>query len=60
MGAKKKYIINEKGEKTAVVLDIEEYRNLLEDLEDLRLIAERRNEPSISIKDTEKELKDVS
>lgn len=58
--AKKKYIINEKGEKTAVVLDIEEYKQLLEDLEDLRLIAERRGEPSVKLEDAEEELKDAS
>jgi len=56
----KKFIINEKGEKTAVVLDINEYWQLLEDIEDLRLIAERRNEPTIKIDDAEKELKDAS
>lgn len=43
---KKQYIVDEKGRKTAVVLPIQEYEQLLEDLEDLAIIAERRNEPT--------------
>lgn len=42
------YLINETGQKTAVVLPIEEYEELLEDLHDLAIIAERRDEPTIS------------
>jgi len=42
------YISNETGEKTGVVLPIEEFRELLEDLEDLAIMAERREEPTIS------------
>jgi len=41
------YISNETGEKTGVVLPIEEFRELLEDLEDLAIMAERREEPTI-------------
>jgi hypothetical protein len=36
------------GEKTGVVLPIEQFRELLEDLEDLAIMAERREEPTIS------------
>jgi len=42
------YIIDENGQKTAVVLPIEEYEELLADLHDLAIIAERRNETTIS------------
>lgn len=42
------YITNPDGEKTAVILPIEEFRELLEDIEDLAIIAERRDEPTIS------------
>lgn len=41
------YITDEKGNKTAVILPIEEYEELLEDLQDLALLAERRDEPTI-------------
>lgn len=44
---KLKYITNEAGEKTAVILPIEEFEELLEDLNDLAVIAERRDEPTI-------------
>lgn len=42
----KQYLVDEAGRRTAVVLPIEEYQQLLEDLEDLALIAERKDEPS--------------
>ena len=41
------YLTDEHGEKTAVVLPISDYEKLLEDLEDLAVVAERRDEPSI-------------
>jgi hypothetical protein len=42
------YITDEKGNKTAVILPIEEFEELLEDLQDLAILAERRDEPTIS------------
>lgn len=42
------YITSLGGEKTAVILPIEEFEELLEDLDDLALVAERREEPTIS------------
>jgi len=54
----KRFITNETGEKMAVILDIKEYGKLLEDLEDLRLIAERKDEPSIPLNLVKKGLKD--
>jgi hypothetical protein len=41
------YLTDEVGTKTAVVLPIAEYEKLLEDLDDLSAIAERREEPTI-------------
>jgi hypothetical protein len=41
------YISNEAGERTAVVLPIETFQELLEDIEDLATVAERREEPTI-------------
>ena len=43
---RRRFILNERGEKAAVVLPIAEYESLLEDLEDLATIAERRDEPT--------------
>ncbi len=41
------YITDSKGNRKAVVLSIEEYQQLLEDLEDLAVAAERRDTPTI-------------
>lgn len=41
------FLTNEKGEKTAVVLPVADYEKLLEDLDDLAVIAERRDEETI-------------
>ena len=45
---KEKYIINEKGEKTAAILPIKKYEKLVEDLHDLAIVAERRDESIIT------------
>ena|GEM_PF-226460 len=42
------YITDERGERTAVLLPIATYEKLLEDLDDLAVVAERRDEPTIS------------
>jgi hypothetical protein len=51
------YITDETGRKTAVILPIEEFRELLEDLADLATLAERREEPTISFDEVIKRLK---
>ena len=52
-----KYIVDEKGQRTAVVLPVEEYEELLEDLHDLAVIAERRDEPTITFEELKKRLR---
>ena len=42
------YVTNQAGEKTAVILPISEFEELLEDLQDLAAVAERRTEPTVS------------
>ncbi len=42
-----KYITDDHGERTAVVLPISDYEKLLEDLDDLAVVAERRDEATI-------------
>jgi hypothetical protein len=41
------YITSEDGTKISVVLPIQEFESLLEDLADLSVVAERKNEPTI-------------
>lgn len=50
------YIIDEQGEKISVILPIADYQELLDDLEDLAAVAERRNEPTENFADVLKEL----
>ena len=42
------FITDTDGKKTAVILPIEKYTELIEDLQDLAVIAERRDEPTLS------------
>ena len=51
------YVTNQAGEKTAVILPINEFEELLEDLQDLAAVAERRSEPTISHEELLAELK---
>ena len=42
------YITDETGEKTSVIVPLAEFQELVEDIEDLATVAERREEPTIS------------
>jgi len=53
----KKFILDEKGVKSAVIVPIEKYEELLEDIHDLALVAERRAEQTISFSNLKKKLK---
>jgi hypothetical protein len=57
MSATIQFLTNEKGRKTAAVLPIEDYEKLLEDLDDLAVIAERREEEIIPHAEFKKGLK---
>ena len=52
-----KYLIDEDGNKHSVIIPFDEYQEMLEDIQDLVSIAERKNEESISIEDLKKSLK---
>ena len=56
-GSSEQYIVNEKGKKTAVILNIDEYEELLEDLHDIAIVAERRDESTIDFKALKNRLK---
>jgi len=57
MSQRLQYLTNEKGKKTAVVMPIEAYEKLLEDLDDLSVIAERRDEETIPHAEFKRRLK---
>ena len=41
------YVTDQNGKKIAVIIPIEEFEELLGDLDDLAVLAERRDEPTI-------------
>ncbi len=57
MSSALQYLINEAGEKKAVIVPIVDYIRFMEDMEDLAAIAERREKPSINHKEFIDELK---
>ena len=56
--AKEQFIVDAKGRKTGVVLSLERYRALMEDLHDLAVVAERRDEEPISLEEIKRRLKE--
>ena len=55
--AREHYIVDENGKRTAVVMPIKEFQRLLEDLHDLTVVAERRDEPTISLDELRRRLR---
>ena len=52
------YIVDSEGRKTKVVLSVEAYEELLEDLHDLSVAFERRDEPLLAWEDVKRDLED--
>jgi PHD/YefM family antitoxin component YafN of YafNO toxin-antitoxin module len=50
------YVVNENGEKVAIILPIKEYEKKKEDLHDLAIVAERSNEKTISLEEMKRRL----
>jgi len=55
--AHQEYLVDEQGNRKAVVVPLEEYERLLEDLHDLAVVAERRDEPSASLEEVKARLR---
>jgi hypothetical protein len=51
------YITDDKGRKVSVILSYRRYKRLLEDLHDLAVIAERKDEPTVSFAEFKRQLK---
>jgi hypothetical protein len=54
---KEQYIIDAEGNKTGIILSIEQYEQMLEDLHDLAIVAERRTEQPVSLANMQEWLK---
>lgn len=52
------YITDTEGQKISVILPMEEYIELMEDVKDVAAVAELRNEPTIPWEQVKKELTD--
>jgi hypothetical protein len=55
---KEQYIIDAEGNKTGIILSIEQYEQMLEDLHDLAIVAERRTEQPVSLANMQEWLKE--
>lgn len=51
------YVIDEKGKKTRAILSLKQYEKLREDLHDLAVVAERKNEKPITLEEMKRRLK---
>lgn len=54
---REQYVVDAEGKKTGVILPVARYEQLLEDLHDLAVVAERRAEEPISLEEMERRLK---
>lgn len=50
------YVLDDKGEKTAVLIDLKKHRDLWEDFYDVALARERMNEPRESLESVKKRI----
>jgi len=53
---RRQYLTDARGKRTAVVLPIAEYERMLEDLHDLRVVAERQDEPVLTLDELKRRL----
>ncbi len=52
-----RYIVDAKGKKKSVVLSVERYAQLIEDLHDLAVVAERRTVKAVSMEAMKRQLR---
>lgn len=53
---REQYVVDHNGRKTAVLLPVKRYEGLLEDLHDLAVVAERREETPINLAEMKRRL----
>lgn len=57
MNLHEQFVVDANGKKTGVILPLEQYQNLIEDLHDLAVVAERRSEELIGMEEMRRLLK---
>ena len=58
VGRRERYIVDTTGQRIGVILSLKRYQELMDDLCDLAVVAERRSEQSISLEEMKRRLKD--
>lgn len=57
MNVQEQFIVDMRGKKTGIILPLNRYQRLMEDLHDLAVVAERRAETSVSLQEMKRRLK---
>jgi len=57
MANQEQFVVDVNGKKTAIILSLKRYQELMEDLHDLAVVAERRPERPISLEQMKRRLK---
>ena len=57
MAADEEFVVDSKGNKKSVILSLKRYQKLMEDLHDLAVVAERRDEEPIGLEKMRRHLK---
>jgi len=52
------YVVDTKGKKMGVILSLKRYQQLMEDLHDLAVVAERRDEEPVSLEEMKRRLRE--
>lgn len=58
MSAGTQFLTDANGAKVAAVIPMDEYEELMGDLDDLGVVAERRDEPKVSLEDVKRHLEE--
>jgi len=54
----RQYLVDASGKKTGVILSLKHYEQLLEDIHDLAVVAERRDEDTVSLQELRQRLEE--
>jgi len=55
---REQYVIDHKGKKVGVILSLSRYQQIMEDLHDLAVVAERRGERAVSLEEVKRRLRE--
>ena len=53
-----RFVTDENGKRVSVIMSYRKYQRLMEDLHDLAILAERRDDPTVSFEEFKEQLKE--